>query len=291
MVKVRALVALFTVLVLTGGLFATGAEAQGNGNGSSEVEVEVDQDGRVNGNNGIQIRTKRTAAVVEGDTAWVTVSIRGRADLEDVRFTATLDGETVEYPTNTVDHSGPYNGTGLKEHETDYVAFRVTAPSAGQDGRMAALVLSVTWTENGITLSDTHTLEVPVVAFTGEPYELVTNEVTAPEAANGWVSLGLTGMAPRVENVQVSIAQPEDLDLYYPAETFTSLHKDAVLEKGETDEARLRIGESHWGDTLTVEVQIDYTVEGTPGSRTHSVTVTVDPVAVAVEAAESAIDG
>ncbi len=46
------------------------------------------------------------------------------------------------------------------------------------------------------------------------------------------------------------------------------------LEDGETDQANLRLGEAHWGQTIDVEIRIDYVVDAEPLTRTHKVTIT-----------------
>ncbi len=278
------MVAALAVAGLLGAVGAPGASAQG------PVEVQPDSaqinqgmsyrsDDDSSARSGsrryhIQVRTPKTSAVVEGDTAWVTVSLRGLVDVEDLRFTATLAGEPVAYPENTVDHSGPYNGYSLDRDEIDYVAFQVTAPQIEQSKQYVDFTLSATWTGEGEQREGSLTIAVPVIEFNGEPYELVSDEITISEEANGWVNLAMAGLTPRIEDVRVSIVEPDGLDIHYPQETYTSLLRDAVLEDGETDQANLRLGEAHWGQTIDVEVRVDYVVDAEPLTRTHTVTIT-----------------
>lgn len=253
--------AAIAAVILIPVLLAPGAQAQSSNKNDGDLK------------DSIQIRTNKTAAVLAGDTAWITVSIRGKADVDDLRFTATLDGQPVSYPENTVDHSGPYNSYGLKDKETDYVAFQVTAPSADTKDELP-LELQVTWTEDGTPRSGNHTVRVPVVTFNGEPYEVVTDEVILSEADNGWVRLGLAGLAPQIDDVRVTVTNPSGLTIHYPQETYTSLLRDAVLEDGETDEANFRLGEEHWGQSIEIELRVDYTFGGEPMTRTHQVMIT-----------------
>lgn len=256
----RVLAALATIILLPL-LLAPGAEAQSS----------TEKDGDLK--DSIQIRTKKTAAVLAGDTAWITVSIRGKADVDDVRFTATLDGQPVAYPENTVDHSGPYNGYGLDEKETDYVAFQVSAPLVDKKDYLP-LELQVTWTEDGSPRKASDTVEVPVVSFNGEPYELVSDEVTLSEADDGWVRIGLASLASQVGDVSVTVTKPTGLTIHYPQVTYTSLLRDAVLENGETDEANFRLGEEHWGQSIEIQLRVDYTLGGEAMTRTHQVMIT-----------------
>lgn len=256
----RVLAALATIILIPV-VLAPGAEAQSSSANRADLK------------DSIQIRTNKTAAVLAGDTAWITVSIRGQADVDDLRFTATLDGQPVAYPENTVDHSGPYNGYGLKEKETDYVAFQVTAPMVDKKADLP-LEIQVTWTEDGSTRTGTETVKVPVVTFSGEPYELLADEVVLSEADNGWVRLGLAGLAPQLDDVRVTVTDPSGLTIHYPQETYTSLLRDARLENGETDEANFRLGEEHWGQSIAIELRVDYTLGGEAMTRTHQVTIT-----------------
>jgi hypothetical protein len=102
---------------------------------------------------------------------------------------------------------------------------------------------------------------------------VLTDTVAVTEADNGWVGISLTGLAPRVEGVQVRVVDPEGLDIYYPLETHTSLHGDDLLEDGETDDARFRVNESLWGQTSKVSVEVSYTLDGKDASIVHPVTI------------------
>ncbi len=256
----RRLTILLTVFALAATLLVPAASAQ-----APPEEVKLTKS--------IQIRTSKTAAVVSGDTASLTVSIRAKNPVDDVRFTATLEDGSVTYPANTVDHSGPYNGYEMDKKETDYVAFNVTVPAGVERKTSLGLELTATWTEDGKALTGTATVKVPVVPFNGDPFQVLTDTVAVTEADNGWVGISLTGLAPRVEGVQVRIVDPEGLDIYYPLETHTSLHGDDLLEDGETDDARFRVNESLWGQTSEVSVEVSYTLDGTDASMVHPVTI------------------
>ncbi|MFV2039971.1 MAG: hypothetical protein ACC660_06995, partial [Acidimicrobiales bacterium] len=114
---------------------------------------------------GVEVRTRETSAVTIGDTAWLNVSIRGKGDVEDLRFTAELDVDgSVGYPANTVDHSGPYNGYELDRGETDYVAFNVTISDEVRRSR-AKMTLVATWTQGGESFSKKYSVRIPLVRF------------------------------------------------------------------------------------------------------------------------------
>lgn len=253
---------LFTVLMaLAAVTLASPAGAQDRG---EEEDVE----------DYVQVRTNKTAAVVIGDTAWVTVSLRGKQAVEDLRVTASLEDGigSVDYPTNTVDHSGPSNGYALDKKETDYVAFKVTIP-ADHSGKNIPLLLDVGWTYEGRTMHGTEEVRIPLVDFDGSPYTVLTETVAVSEANNGWVEVSFAGLAPRLESFEVTVTDPAGLDVYYPLETFTSLDGDALLEDGETDVVRFRMGESHWQETLNVALEVRYVLAGVSAIAAHDLTI------------------
>lgn len=267
----KKLVVIITAVGLATMLATTSALAQENE--ADKVEQGRTDRGKAGPKSSVKVRTKKTSAVTIGDTVWVTVSIRGKGNVENLRFTAELDVDgSVGYPANTVDHSGPYNGYDLKNKETDYVAFNITI-SDEVERRSAKMTLSYTWTNGGESFAGKASVKVPLVNFDGSPYTLLTDTVTLTEADNGWVALSFAGLAPRVERLEVSISSPSGLDVYYPLETYTSLAGDDLLEDGETDVARFRINEAHWGQTLELELQVRYQVAGESATATHSLVI------------------
>ena len=129
---------------------------------------------------------------------------------------------------------------------------------------------------NTYKLSDGTTIKVRLVEFDGNPYSLVSDEVSVPAAANGWAEIPFVGLAPELQDFEVTITDPVDLDIHYPRETFTSLARDALLEDGETDVVRFRVGEPHWGQTLDVDIAVAFLLAGQPATETHALTITIE---------------
>ena len=266
------------VLVLLGGLAAAPAHAQSGDrdrdrDGDRTETERFDEVGRLS--RYLEVRTRRIAAVTKGDTAWVTVSLRGERNLEDLRVTATIDqdGATVGYPANTETYSSTYADADLDRRETDYIAFEVTIP-AEVDRRSVELEMQFTFTHEGDRLGGSRTIRIPVVDFDGRPFSLTEDAIDLPAAANGWVEVPFAGLAPEVTDFRVTVADPADLDIHYPAETHTSLARDAVLQDGESDVARFRLGEAHWGAPIEASIRVDYVLAGQPESERFAVTIT-----------------
>ena len=255
-----ARIAFLALIALVSTLFATPAGAQ------SVEDVGL--------SDYMRIKTQKTSAVVIGDTAWVTVSLRGKRDIDDLRFTAYLENDegTVAYPSNTVDHSGPYNGYQLDRRETDYVAFKVAIP-ADYGNNNIDLHFEATFTHNGRPKRGLDKVEVQLVEFDGRPYKLVSDDVSVSAATNGWVEVSFAGLAPRLETFEVVITDPLGLDVYYPRETFTSLNDDDLLEDGETDVVRFRLGEAHWTSATAAQIEVRYVFAGVPNRAVHKLTI------------------
>ena len=262
--QLKATLAVF--LVLAAVLAATPAQAQGNGGGNG------------NGpglNPYINVRTSQTVAITKGDTAWVTVSLRGKQNLENLQVTGSIDlaGAELGYPANTATYSSTYGDADLDKKETDYVAFELSIP-ADAAASSANLNLSFTFASDGQQLSGTKTVAVPLVEFDGSPFALTSDAVAVPAAANGWVELPFAGLAPEVSDFQVVVEDPAGLEIDYPAGTHTSLARDAILEDGESDVARFRLGEAHWAAPTTATIRVDYVLAGQAGSDRFTVTLT-----------------
>lgn len=229
----------------------------------------------------ISVRTERTAAVTKGDTVWVTVSLRGRRSVEDLQVTASIDEEGAEvgYPANTETYSSTYADADLDRRETDYIAFEVTIPAdvegKGRRSKHVELDMEFTFTDDdGDRLRGEDTVRIPIVDFDGSPFALTADEVDLPTGAGGWVELEFAGLAPEVSDFRITVEDPSGLDIHYPAETHTSLARDALLEDGESDVARFRLGEAHWGAPTEATIRVDYVLAGEAASETFAITIT-----------------
>ncbi|MFV1970063.1 MAG: hypothetical protein ACC683_03545 [Acidimicrobiia bacterium] len=225
----------------------------------------------------VQLKTKKTAAVVEGDTAWVAISwMAKKADASDFRITASTNnaGVTISYPENTDPHSSLWDTDTLSNGEIDFTSLQVSVPYGSKDVK---LIVAATWTSDGKKQSKDYKVKVPVARFKGDDVAQSTDDVgsvpiaTAAELDNAsddgkgsWLGVDWTGLAPVVEKVQMTVTGPKGLVITYPGEgSFTSLYYDDTLEDSETDTARFRVDTSGMtAGKYTLDLELSYTIDG-----------------------------
>lgn len=116
-------------------------------------------------------------------------------------------------------------------------------------------------------------------SYKGDDFAILTEDAEvgvdpfAPEL--NWVEFAYKGLAPMTSKMQITATGP--IPVYYPQESFTSLHHDETLHAGEHDVARV------WFDPELVtqgthSVTVDITYEDARGkekSISHDVTLNV----------------
>ncbi|GMQ93265.1 MAG: hypothetical protein BMS9Abin12_0742 [Acidimicrobiia bacterium] len=216
----------------------------------------------------IDLKTKRTAAVVEGDTAWVALTwTAGSVDATDFRVVATSSdrGISISYPETTGDYSSLMADDTLSSGEIDFTSLQVSVPYGSKNVKLTVVA---TWTTDGERQTRTYKVKVPVARFKGDDIAQSTDDVgsvgvgTASELGEAsWLGIEWTGIAPIIENVRMTVKGPADLTITYPDEgSFTSLQYDDTLLDGETDIARIRVDTSSMGPgSYTLDVLLSYT--------------------------------
>ncbi len=226
----------------------------------------------------VSLKTRKTAAVVEGDTAWVALSWSAKkGDATNFRIVAEsrTQGATVGYPENTGDHSSLMDNDTLSNGEIDFTALEVSVPYGAKSVKLR---VTATWTSDGEDESKTYNVTVPVGKFVGDDLAQATdNAGSVATAEPAWLGVEWTGIAPKLEQVSMTVAAPQGAVITYPGEgTATSLHYDSVLEDGETDVARFLVDASALDPGMhSFDVVISYTKAGTALSATGQVTFEV----------------
>lgn len=266
----RRTFALLTMIALLSGLATAPAFA--------DLEDAIED-----GDAGVRLLTPTTAAVTRGDDGWVALNWTAfGSQLEDVEdFEVTLRKNPprhvdVAYSDTTVDHASLWDNDVLSVGEVDYTALHI---DVGEDynRNTIRLRLVVSYTADGQRFSDRHNITVPVVDFSGQPIEQVTDDWGTANAGDAaWYEIAFAGQAPAVTDFSVVVTEPSGMVVTYPQGTHTSLHFDDVLESRETDVVRLYIetaGMVAGEHTLTVEC--NYTYEGRRITETDTLTITI----------------
>jgi hypothetical protein len=210
----------------------------------------------------LKLRSNGTAAVTAGDTAWVLLdwTAKGGA-VDDLHVTvAPRDGIGIGYPSNTGDHSGPYNGYRIEEGEIDYTAIQISVPYDASK----KYELKVTATYNDGKNRESFDLKLNVATYRGDDVVQVSDESQVP-VEGGWVEVAYSGMAPSLSDFRVQVTDAAGLPIEYPQTTYTSLAGDALLEDGETDVVRFYVGPSSAG-SYEVTVRATYLKGSAQGS-------------------------
>lgn len=227
----------------------------------------------------IEAQTKQTAAVIAGDSAWVTIDWLARdGDAQNFQVTVAKidDGVNYSYPANTGSYTSLWADDLLSENEIDFTAIKLTVP---YDGRSHLnLQLLVTYETDGVTQEKKVEILVPVVTYSGEDLQQVTSDLGAIDASSStWIDVQYAGFAPVLEAFSVRVIEAGGLAIVYPAGgTSTSLVHDATLEDNETDLVRFRVDSSDLdAGPHTLQIEATYTKGGIAGSLAGTVTLIV----------------
>jgi len=255
------------------GLFATPALASDEAQTDTRTEVdEVTVERRpVDGEAKVDLKTKRTAAILEGDTAWVAISWKAsKADATDFRIVAKTEtaGVAISYPENTGSYSSLMDNDTLSAGEIDFTSLKISVPYGI---KKVNLTVNATWIDGEGKQEKDFKVQVPVAKFRGDDIAQVTTDAGSVATTDpGWLGVEWTGIAPTLDDVEMIVTGPEGSVITYPADRpFTSLNYDDTLEDGETDVARFLLDAAAVAPgTYTVEVVLSYSKGGESTSVT-----------------------
>lgn len=222
----------------------------------------------------VDLKTKRTGAIVEGDTAWIAISWRARyADATDFRIVAKTEagGVTISYPTNTDTYSSLMDNDTLSADEIDFTSLRVSIPYGT---RRVRLKVTATWVQNGEKRSQDYRVVIPVARFRGDDIAQATKDAGSVSPKDPtWLGVDWTGLAPKLNDVEMTVKAPQGAVITYPGERpFTSLNYDDSLDDGETDVARFLVDATAMTPgSYFFEVEVTYTKGGKKQSVTGEV--------------------
>ncbi len=226
----------------------------------------------------VELKTKKTAAIVEGDTAWVAISWKAeKTDATNFEIAATTDvaGVTISYPDNTNPFSSLMGNDTLTANEIDFTSLLISVPYGISKVKLKVVA---TWTQDGKNKSKDYKVEVPVAKFKGDDVAQATTDVgTVSGAAPDWIEVSWTGIAPILNDVQMTVSGPTGIVITYPQDrAFTSLMYDNILVGGETDYAAAYVDASALSPgNYTLDVTLTYSKGGAITSVTGQVTIQI----------------
>jgi hypothetical protein len=226
----------------------------------------------------VELKTKKTAAVLEGDTAWVAINWKGKnADATDFRIVASADtrGVTISYPDNTATYSSLMDDDTLSAGEIDFTSLKVSVPYGV---KKVKIKIKATWFTNGEKEDKDYKVTIPVAKFRGDDIAQATTDAGSISTGSpAWLGVEWTGVAPTLDNVEMTVAGPAGAVITYPADrSFTSLNYDSTLEDGETDIARFLVDASAMAPgSYTFDLVLSYTKGGANKSVTGQVSFQV----------------
>lgn len=266
-----------TVLMATSLLVLSAVPALAAENDTATINDTVTVDDKVDvkdkgGDKGkVELKTKRTAAIVEGDTAWVAFSWKARgADATDFRIVAETDndGVTIAYPTNTGSYSSLMDNNTLSSGEIDFTSLRISVPYGS---KKVKLKVTATWVQNGEDQKKDYKITVPVARFRGDDIAQATKDSGSVSVSDpAWLEVEWTGLAPLLDDVEITVNGPRGAIITYPADrTFTSLYYNNSLNDGETDVARFLVDATALAPgSYSLKVEVSYTKAGRANSTT-----------------------
>ncbi|MEV6930358.1 hypothetical protein AB0M46_38560 [Dactylosporangium sp. NPDC051485] len=188
------------------------------------------------------------ASMLPGQTGWVSTMWASIADVCDVKITASANGVTVKYPSNTSAYSSLSKGDTLAAGRMDYAAFNLTLPQNTLLG-VVPLTLNYSYTTRnagattctGVQRSGSTPATIATISLTGDTVVQKTSATTVPKATPVWSQLNFHSQGTAT-NVQVTVSGgPSGLVVSYPGDrAYTSLSQGSTLPAGADDYAAVK---------------------------------------------------
>jgi len=225
------------------------------------------------------LKTKKTAAIVAGDSAWVAINWQGKTgEITNFKVTAEAPaGVELTYPENTPGFTGLMNGHVLSEKELDFTALKLAVPY--EQTRKFKIKLSVSYTSDGKQVVDSFDVTVPVALYQADQdlAQVTDSAGSIPSGESDWVEVDFSGLAPMVEGFEMVVSSPSGLTVAYPfAKPSTSLYFNNVLEDKETDYAAFLVDTTGVAPgKYNIGLKVSYNMAGQTKSFDGTLTLTV----------------
>ncbi|SOE00187.1 hypothetical protein [Blastococcus haudaquaticus] len=255
--------------------------------GTSPAAADVDR-------TGVRAVTTQTAAVVPGQTAWL--SVVWTSDQTVTNWSTTVSapaGVTVSYPTTRGGaDTSLYGSESLVGSTRDFTAFKLQVPYTQRTSFPLTVVSTYTSTcgDNGQCkevgggnddkardFSTTVTVTVPVVPATGPDFIQDTTSLTVPASSDAFAQLAFSAGQADLADFTVRAGRlPAGLVVGYPGDAPASRPAGgAALIGRSTDQVALRLDTTGMArGTYTLPLVISYTA-ATPRTASGTVTLVV----------------
>jgi hypothetical protein len=230
----------------------------------------------------LRLVTETFAAMLPGQTGWVSGMWTAKTGVCDVQVTATGRGASIDYPENTKRFSSFSKSADLAKDALDYTAFLVTVGDSQSSSVTLTLRASYVVPDedskpgecDGRRQSMTQTATLPVTSASGAAVTLTTTTATIKAGQATWVPLTFAGTKPDLEKFQVTVTPPSGITVIYPGEAKASgLSRDSKLAVAGEDYAAVRLdATAAKPGTYTMPVKAVWTGNG---SWTGTVSVVV----------------
>ncbi|MDT0278327.1 hypothetical protein [Blastococcus goldschmidtiae] len=255
--------------------------------GGSSASADVDK-------TGVRALTTQTAAVVPGQTAWLSVVWTADQTVTNWSTTVTAPpGVTVSYPTTRGgSDTSLYGSETLVGSTRDFTAVKLQVPYAQRTSFPLTVVSTYTSTcgDNGQCkevgggnddkardFSTTATVTVPVVPAAGPEFTQGTTTLTVPAGSDAFAQLAFSAGQADLADFTVRAGRlPAGLAVAYPGDATVSRPAEgAALIGRTTDQVALRFDTTGTAPgTYTVPLVITYTA-ATPRTAPGTVTLVV----------------
>ncbi len=243
---------------------------------------------------GVRAISTQTAAVVPGQTAWLSVVWTGDRTVTKWSTTVTAPpGVTVRYPTTRGGaDTSLYGSDTLVGSTRDFTAFKVQVPHTQRSSFPLTVVSTYTDTcdDNGQCknngggnddkardFSTTVTVTVPVVPATGPDFTQGTTDLTVPAGSNAFAQLAFSAGQADLADFTVRAGRlPAGLGVGYPGDATVSRPAGGPALIGRsTDQVAVRLDTTDMTPgTYTLPLVISYTA-ASPRSASGTVTLVV----------------
>lgn len=208
---------------------------------------------------GVAAVTTQTAALVPGQSAWVSVVWTAQQTVTGFSTKVSAPaGVAVSYPTTRGgSDTSLYGSDTLVGQTKDFTAFKLSVPYSQTSAFQVTLTSSYVTTpgnsgngggggENAQSYSTSATVTVPIVAASGPVVTLATTRVAIAAGSNGFQQIAFTAGAADLNGVTMTVGTlPPGLQIAYPGDKASAgLNGGSTLVGGTTDYAAVRLDAS-----------------------------------------------